>query len=207
MPATRHLLALGLVALAIGSGASSPYASLTRFDKQVQVRLTGTANWAGGKSGLLLGQGDTVRTGSQGRAEVSYTDGTVARLGPKSLLVLDQHRRSLGRAGWGRFLGGQVWLKIAKGSRAEVSTPAAVASVVGTEFVLDVSETSHTKIIVLDGGVDFTGSLGDTVRVNGGFWGEAVPGKKVNPPQPVNDAAIQFAKGVGAPLPESPANP
>lgn len=207
MQAVKCLLALGLVAMTIGSGATRPFATLTSFEKRLEVRLTRSSKWLPGKLGQLLSHGVHLRTGGEGRAEVSYRDGTIARIGPKALLVLDQTRQKYGRLGWGRFLSGQVWLKIAKGQRAEIVTPAAVATVVGTEFVLDVSEKQATKIIVLEGGVDFTGTLGDTVRVKGGYWGEAIPGKKIQPPQPVDAAAVQFAKGIGAPLASAPLVP
>jgi hypothetical protein len=200
MPAVTRILALGLVALSLGAGASRPFATVTQFQNKLDIRLTKSSQWLPAKLGQLLSHGDRLRTGGAGRAEVSYRDGTIARIGPKALLVLDQLQPRHARLGWGRFLAGQVWLKIAKGQRAEIITPAAVATVVGTEFVLDVSEKQATKIIVLEGGVDFTGTQGDTVRVKGGFWGEAIPGKKIQPPQPVNAAAVQFAKGIGAPF-------
>jgi hypothetical protein len=203
MHALKSLIAIGLVAASLGAGASTPLATVTRLENNLQVRLAESFRWLPGKLGNLLSLGDMVRTSALGRAEISYLDGTIARLGPRSLLHLDQFRRRPGRMGWGRFLSGAVWMKIAKGSRAEIITPAAVASVVGTEFVLDVSEAQTTKIVVLEGGVDFTGSLGDTVRVKGGFWGEAIPGKRLQPPQPITPEAAQLARNLSAPLAEA----
>lgn len=200
----KSLLACGLVAASLGTGAGTPFCppvgTVTRLEQGLQLRLGESLRWLPCTLGHLLRQGEWLRTGIKGRAEVSYLDGTIARLGPKAVLHLEQLRQQTGRLGWGRFLSGSVWLKIAKGSRAEIVTPAAVASVVGTEFVLDVSEAQATKIVVLEGAVDFTGSLGDTMRVKGGYWGEAIPGKAMLPPQPITPEAEQFAKTVAAPL-------
>jgi hypothetical protein len=203
MSPLKSLIVIGLVAASLGSAAGSPIGTVTRMEQSLQVRLTESLRWLPCKLGHLLNRGDMVRTSAKGRAEISYRDGTIARMGPLAVLHLDQLRQRPGRLGWGRFLAGSVWLKIAKGSRAEIVTPAAVASVVGTEFVLDVSEAQATKIVVLEGGVDFTGSMGDTVRVKGGYWGEAIPGKKMNPPQPITPEAERFAKSLASPLTQS----
>ncbi|MBC7541236.1 MAG: hypothetical protein H7338_00745 [Candidatus Sericytochromatia bacterium] len=95
----KRLLALGLIAMTLGAGASKPDATLTRFEEQLQIRLTHSLQWFPGKLGQWLAQGDTLRTGLQGRAEISDIDGTVARIGPQALLVPDQHRQTLGRQG------------------------------------------------------------------------------------------------------------
>jgi ferric-dicitrate binding protein FerR (iron transport regulator) len=200
MHSLKSLIALGLLAASLGTAAGKPYCTITRMEHGIQMSVAKTLKWLPCKLGHLLGHGDRVRTSPKGRAEISYMDGTIARLGPASLIHLDPHQAAGSRMGWGRFLSGSVWLKIAKGRQADIVTPAAVASVVGTEFVLDVSEKQATKIVVLEGGVDFTGTLGDTIRVKGGFWGEAIPGKKLNPPQPITPEAAQFARGLAAPV-------
>jgi len=82
------------------------------------------------------------------------------------------------------LLGGKLWLKInPKGRGLQVKSPASVASIMGTELLLDSTEEGD-KIIVLTGEVKFTGSLGDQITVKGGQWGIARPGQPLDPPQP-----------------------
>jgi hypothetical protein len=86
--------------------------------------------------------------------------------------------------GWGRLLSGKLWSKLKRGGGANILTPSATATIVGTELILEVGEIQETKIIVLEGKVGFTGSLGDKIEVNGGQWGLAIPETPMKQPQP-----------------------
>lgn len=177
----KRWMALSLwAALATVALAADPAARVTHLEKEVSFKQTGQADWTVVKVNDPLTQGDLLRTGAGARAEVTYTDGSVVRVAESSTLALSQPQKK----GWGRLLFGKMWLQAVKGKNMRVITPTATASVLGTEFLLQVDEEQNTKIIVFGGSVQFTGSLGDSVTVNGGQWGLAKPETPLQPPQP-----------------------
>lgn len=174
---TAMILWLLLVATAT---AADPAARITRLEREVSRKLAGQEKWASARPNDTLAVGDMVRTGKGARAEITYSDGTVARIPEATTLALTQ---ALDR-GWGRLLLGKIWLKALPGKRLRVVTPSATAAITGTELLLAVDDEQNTKIIVFEGSVTFTGSLGDSITVQGGQWGLARPETHLQPPQP-----------------------
>ena len=175
-------LALTTLALAVtmAGPALAADAKLSALQGEVKVRTTATGAWAAAAKGMALPVGAAIKTGANARAEITYPDGTVARIAKGSILAINMPTDK----GWGRLVVGKIWTKVAKGKGAKFVTPSATASVLGTELMLEVGEFQETKIIVLEGLVGFTGSLGDQVQVKGGFWGLAEPEQPMKEPQP-----------------------
>ncbi|MBI5241872.1 MAG: FecR domain-containing protein [Elusimicrobia bacterium] len=103
--------------------------------------------------GMPLEEGDVVRTGRDGKAELALSPESVIVLGPNSSLTLsdlDPKRTALG-LGLGSLLAKLRWAG-SPGRRLDVITPAAVAAVRGTEFGLSVMESGETTVGVFDEG-------------------------------------------------------
>ncbi|MCP4501033.1 MAG: FecR domain-containing protein [Deltaproteobacteria bacterium] len=109
--------------------------------------------------------GHFVRTGAKARVELKFADGSIIRLGPSSLLHVEE-------AGYSSktktvnveatLMGGKAWSKVSKlvGSDAKfsVKTQNAVAGVRGTIFRLDTDKDQATVIKVYDGSVAVSNS-------------------------------------------------
>lgn len=104
--------------------------------------------------------GSFVRTGENSRAELTFTDGSVLRLGPSSLLHVkeagfDTKAKKVEVSA--QLVGGKAWAKVSKlvGSDAkfEVKSQNAVAGVRGTVFRVNVDSDNATVVKVYDGAV------------------------------------------------------
>jgi hypothetical protein len=114
---------------------SAAPAQLAWTHKTVQVR-SGNA-WVGGYRSMPLNSGAYVRTGTDSRAQIQYTDGTVVRLGSRSVARVRYLKNKEVQVAKGK-----AWFKVAKQKQPmRVRTRTAVATVLGTEFVIDVKET------------------------------------------------------------------
>lgn len=168
--------------------------TLTVLAGQVEVRRNGQADYRPAPSGITLAPGDAVRTGSNGRALITYFEGSTTVLEPGSELEI---RRLDGEPARSPHLAvhqvaGSTWHKVvrlvAPSPRMEVHTPTAVALVRGTEFLVALlprpGGLPATLVVVMDGIVDVT-AAGVTVTVRAGEMTSVEPGQPPSAPQPV----------------------
>jgi hypothetical protein len=121
---------------------SAPAARLAWTHKTVQVR-SGNA-WVGGYRSMPLNSGAYVRTGTDSRAQIQYTDGTVVRLGSRSVARVRYVKNKEVQ-----IAKGKAWFKVAKQKQPmRVRTRTAVATVLGTEFVIDVKESATQQSLL-----------------------------------------------------------
>ncbi|MEZ0370893.1 MAG: FecR domain-containing protein [Candidatus Sericytochromatia bacterium] len=166
-------LILGTMAMqpADSAGAS---ATLTHVLGIVQTRTT--AGWRGAAVSQRLFPGMTLRTGDKSRSQIRYDDGSVVRLGSRTLLRISQARDL-------RLLRGKTWVQKQPSSQQfRVRTPVAQATVLGTELFVSHNDANVSHVTTLDGHVEVQGELGDTQMVNPGEWVEIEPGKPVVAP-------------------------
>ncbi len=105
------------------------------------VQYTRGGRWVRAYRGLPLRSGAYVRTGSRSRAQIHYSDGTVMRLGSRSIARI----RYIGRKNV-RLRRGKAYFKVKKQRRRmRVRTRTAVATVLGTEFVVEVKDESSKQ--------------------------------------------------------------
>lgn len=121
--------------------------------------------------GQRLAQEDVVVTSANTRAMIRFTDdGSTVRLDPSSRLVITGpgvDRNTLVKT-VNLELGDLFASVTRQGARNfQVRTPAGVAAVKGTEFIVRVGADQSTTIITLDGVVEFFNAAG-TVDVNAG---------------------------------------
>jgi VCBS repeat-containing protein len=74
------LVASAVVACGGGSPTDSTVATLSEIEGDVSVMETGTDTWAEGQLGMSLEVGDTVKTGNDSSAEITFLDGNTMEL-------------------------------------------------------------------------------------------------------------------------------
>jgi PKD repeat protein len=171
------ILALLLVGTVLifsdGTASAKQIATLRLIDGEVAVQH-GDDALQPGEEGESLREGDIVHTGSDGRAAIEYFDGSLTRLDYGTMFSLETLETLRNPAESTVILGGQTtgnsYNRVAEltdaGSRFEVETPTATASVRGTVYALLVDQGS-TTIAVIEGLVTASGASG-SVDVSAG---------------------------------------
>ncbi len=109
--------------------------------------------------------GTAVRTGVESRAELTFTDETIARLGANTIFSFQEGTRNL------ELGGGAMLVRVPKNSGgAQISTAAVTAAITGTTVLLEYHANAYIKFIVLEGtGRMFRkGHAGESVLVQAG---------------------------------------
>jgi PKD repeat protein len=149
-----------------GTASAKQFATLRLLGGQVAVQR-GNGAFETGEDGTSLREGDTVRTGPDGRASIEYFDGSLTRLDFDTSFTLVT-LESVGDAAASRVIEssqaeGNSYHRVAEltdaQSRFEIETPTATAWVQGTGYALLVDEVS-TTIAVVEGVVTARGSTG-----------------------------------------------
>lgn len=135
----KKLLIIGLASVCTvltmaPEGQSAATARVAWVRNTVQVTRGG--RWVRAYNGVVVNSGAYVRTGSNSRAQIHYADGSVMRLGSRSIARV-------------RYVGsksvnlrrGKAYFKVnPQRKRMRVRTRTAVATVLGTEFLVEVKE-------------------------------------------------------------------
>jgi hypothetical protein len=186
--------AFGAVSNAQVFGAST---SLTVLSGEVMVRH-GAGDFVAANDGDVLNEGDTVRTGTDARAILTYFEGSTVTVEPDTQLTIE-NSATLADGSTVVVMSqafGRTWHVVTKlitgSSKYDVKTPANTASVRGTAFEVT-SDQNTTTVTTTEGTV-----LSNTVDPD--------DGRRVNVPvaagttltQPKNEAAT-FARPAAAP--------
>lgn len=179
-------MAVAMVLSTVPEGQTAAPAHMAWTRNVVQYSRGG--RWVNAYRGLPLRSGSYVRTGSSSRAQIHYADGTVMRLGSRSIARI----RYVGRKSV-NVKRGKAYFKVQKQRRRmKVRTRTAVATVLGTEFVVEVQEgqqpnEENTRITTLEGNVGVTGpDGGNGIEVGAGMTTEVPQGQKPRNPAPAN---------------------
>ena len=159
-------LVIGVAGIGDGSKALGASNTLTLLGGDVSVRH-GSGQFAAATDGELLKTGDAIKTGADGRAVLTYFEGSSVTIEPLTQLVIDS--ASAGSDGNTLIAMSQVfgrtWHVVTKlvtsGSKYEVRTPASTASVRGTEFEVN-SDAASTTVATTEGTV--VAQVSDPVR-------------------------------------------
>jgi len=163
------------------SGGDNP-ARLSFFLGEVASRADQNSEWTPAVLGQGLSQESSLKTGEESKAEVSFRDGSVARVDQNSELGFTElagdakNQRVESRLAVGR-LWANVKKLVGKNSSFKTQTTTAVAAVRGTVFRLNLLPDSTTELYVYEGEV--------TVKP---FWAKAQPSwppKEVEGPKEV----------------------
>ncbi|HZP97880.1 MAG TPA: FecR family protein [Candidatus Limnocylindria bacterium] len=150
-------LAAGSTGLVGGTRAFAAATTLTIIGGDVSVRHGPTA-FVAAADGEVLNEGDAVRTGNDGRAVLTYFEGSTVTIEPASEIAIDAASAA---PDGGTIVvmtqsAGRTWHVVTKlitgSSKYEVRTPASTASVRGTEFQVD-SSSDTTTVTTTEGTV------------------------------------------------------
>lgn len=110
--------------------------------------------------GTAVGQGDTIATGEATRIELTFSDGSALRLGPRARVLLTEAHFGGGAAKrrlTARLFLGNIWAKVTSLIQGEqkfaIETENAVAGVRGTTFRVDARDDKSVLVRVYDGAV------------------------------------------------------
>lgn len=159
---------------------------------------------AGGKEKQLkvnqkIDLGDQIRTGSESVVEITYSKGTVIRIGENSKIVLSGTEVAANA----KVSQGKVWANVQKMAAGQfrVTTPVATAAVRGTVFRVEAATDSSSTVALYEGKVDVgpadttkikapapasPSGWGPPVEVSGPYevsmetWIHLNPGKEIN---------------------------
>ncbi|MCP4631696.1 MAG: FecR domain-containing protein [candidate division Zixibacteria bacterium] len=142
--------------------ASDDKAKLTFYLGDVHTRIDSENNWGQAKLQQILSTGYELKTGIESRAEITFTNKGIVRVGEKSLYVLNDLSQEEGAGEIeGSLFKGRIWANVKKITGKEdkfnIRTTTAVAAVRGTVFRIDVLTDSTTELYVYKGAVEVGG--------------------------------------------------
>ncbi|HEX2030825.1 MAG TPA: PKD domain-containing protein, partial [Actinomycetota bacterium] len=185
-----------ILVLSAGPAKAREFATLRVLAGAVELRQ-GQAGFEPAQDGMSLQQGDTVRTESDGRAEIAYFDGSTTRLDYDTTFTL-RELASIPASPGSKIIrasqdGGRTFNRITEltgsDSSVELATPNAVASVVGTVYftqrVIEDDGSISYLIGVLEGAVRVTGENGEVVVVRAGEFVVADSDGNLGPVLPI----------------------
>ena len=161
------LVGIGLTIRSALGVSVARMATLQRAEGAVTVRRVGDEGWTAVSVGERLRPGDVLRTGEEATAALSFFEGSLSVMEGGTELTLRE--MSVRRNGTARAIvlhqrRGQTYYRVEplkdSASRFVVETPAAVASVRGTEFAVSVGEDGATDVTVRQGLVEVSSGDG-----------------------------------------------
>ncbi len=126
----------------------------------VEIKNPNAATWSKLSEGSAINSGDTVRTLSEGKAAILFTDGGLVRLSENSSMTFEPTKAASNIEKNVAMDSGSAFFFSREPKRfPNVITPSVSAAVRGTEFAVEVT-SSQTKVSVLDGAVECKNSYG-----------------------------------------------
>ncbi len=181
-------------------GAST---TLAIISGDVQVRH-GSGDYTAAEDGMVLAPGDSIRTGVDARAVLTYFEGSTVEIEPLSELAIEvahgnpdgstviEMRQQLGTT-WH-----VVTHLVQGGSKYDVHTTASTASVRGTQFTVGVAEDLSTTVATTEGDVATSDAAATTtVAVTPGLITTTKKGEAPTPPQPAPEPERKVTVTVG----------
>lgn len=193
--ALSWLVWLLLTGLAAAQGAASPGATVSELVPPAQIRRTAEGPWEQLTVGTRVQQGHRLRTGLDGRVELTLASRRVLRIGPATEITVP--RLHLGEQAFNvrvKLVAGRVWgnlLRVLRPAWQEhlvVSTPTATVGIKGTQFGVDHDPTQESlRLLVLRGEVAALPPGADPGAPR------EVPGpREVAPPQEISEDAWEI---------------
>lgn len=156
------------VRIASGGGSLRHDAAIMELGGRVEIQRASRATWEPARVGMKLYEGDFLKTGANGLAEVMAIDGTFYRI--KAETLFEVHRsRTLPGGGAGetrrqseiKFIVGTVDINTGEGSRSIVRTDAATADIASRSTVgVDVDPSRTTGVSAFRGRVTLSTESG-----------------------------------------------
>jgi hypothetical protein len=137
---------------------STRRATVESLKGTVEVQKAGTGKWVPATKGMVLNEGDVVKTKSGSKVVIKLDDGSINQLTSLSTLTIQKLDRSLRGKNTGMDVEvGKSWNKVKKldveRDKFNVGTPTAVAGVRGTYFSTEVEASTDSTFDVFEGEV------------------------------------------------------
>ena len=146
-------------------------ATLEIISGQVKLTRVGNAKTDVISKGVELFAGDLLETLRESKAVLNYSDGTVMRIKPRTLIEVQP--LSL------KVFKGKTWYKFTKrGTEFRIETPTLVAGIRGTEFEVAVTSRKKASVSVMEGAVAVKSKAGKKgLLLRPGFATHCEPGE------------------------------
>lgn len=126
-------------------------ANIKEIVNQVDARNSQAQDFGTASVGQSLNVGGQARTGENSKARLDFTEGTIIRLGPSTILSVQDLTANNGSP-LTRFQLelGKLWIAL-KGGTLDVQTPAGIVSVRGSYTILEVFSDGTVRVAHLEG--------------------------------------------------------
>jgi hypothetical protein len=199
----REFALLFIVCLPLAASAADDPAAIGAVDKvENEAKVVSGDNAITAVIGTLVHLRDELRTGAEGRLEVTFRDETVLTLGEKASVVIDRYvydpDKDVGETvlqatkGAFRFASGRI--KAMKENKIAVSTPVADIGVRGTEFWGGPMNGQY-GVLLLEGEVTVSNQAG-SVTLSAAGQGTDIPSPLDPPGQVQTWGADKIARAV-----------
>jgi hypothetical protein len=158
-------------------------------DGNVLIQKSGSSDWIDGKEGMTLEAGDTIQTGNESSAKITFFEGSTIELNTGSQLEIAS--LDVAQSGTTTILlkqkMGETVSRVIKladpKSRYEIETISAVAAVRGSTMIVDIAPNGATSVGNEEGSISII-AQGIEVAVPVGSHSVALPGQPPAEPEP-----------------------
>ena len=178
--------------------------TLTVISDDVFVKKGDLGDWQKIAKEASLEEGDWVKTSSEGRAVITFFEGSSTEIEPDTIVCLEELFSSLKGSSTIRLNQqvGHTWSSVGKlfdpASRFEVGTSAAAAVVRGTLIGIDAEQDGDTTVSVFAGEAG-VGGQGHQVIVPAGWQTTVNPGEPPSSPSLIPPPSSQLTVSIGSP--------
>lgn len=166
-------------------------AVITQVIGKLEILNYGAKQWAKGKPGTFLYEGDSVRTGVGSKVVIIFSNGVEIKINENT--QFDLRIAELGKVAEKiRMKKGQGTCSLRARADVEFSikTPVAVAAVRGTKFDIKVADNGNTTVFVMEGIVGVKNDFG-TVQVKENQITNVAGGSAPEPPKEASPEEIK----------------
>lgn len=135
------------------------------LEGRVQLQRAGQSEWDSAQQRMPVFNGDFVRTGRDGTAEVLFTDGSLYRIAPNSLLEIKHTTESESSSGTIKMRVGRIHV-MTSGSASTVTTDTTETEIASDSRVavdVDEGDSGGTRVAAFDGGARVRTTGGEEV--------------------------------------------
>ncbi|MCX7912044.1 MAG: FecR family protein [Dehalococcoidales bacterium] len=162
------------------AGTALPYATLKVIAGEALVQREHSLVWEKATSGMKLGAGSRVKTGSGSRASITFLPGVTTTLEPGTGVILTWFETGGDGSASVRVRqeAGRTWNQVRRpdgGCQFQLDTPSAAVTVHGTLFAVGVDGSGETSVQTLEGAVSLR-SRGQEVVIPAGWQARAGAG-------------------------------
>jgi len=137
------------------------------LEGRVQLQRAGTSEWDNAQQRMPVFNGDYVRSGRDGSAEILFTDGSLYRISPNSLLEIQHKAESDTSSGTVKMQVGQIHV-MTSGSSSRVTTDTTETEIASDSRVavdVDEGEGGTTRVAAFDGGARVRAAGGEEIML------------------------------------------